>query len=53
VVTSGLAGDLPKGLAIGSIEAVQDEDNALFQVARLRPLASVVSLEFVHVVTSF
>ncbi len=53
VVTSGLSGQLPKGLVIGSIEAIEDQANALFQVARLRPLVNVTSLEFVHVVTDF
>lgn len=52
-VTSGLSGDLPRGLAIGVIETIRDEDNALFQVARLRPVVDVVSLEFVYVVTDF
>lgn len=53
VETSGLGGDIPKGLAIGSVEAVETAANALFQVARIRPFADVTRLEFVHVVTSF
>ena len=53
VESSGLGGDIPKGLAIGAVEAVETAANALFQVARIRPFADVSRLEFVHVVVSF
>jgi rod shape-determining protein MreC len=53
VVTSGLGGDIPKGIAIGSVEAVETAANALFQVARVRPFIDVTRLEYVNVIISF
>jgi rod shape-determining protein MreC len=50
VVTSGLGDELPKGLVIGRVETVETAANALFQVARVRPVVEVTRLEFVHIV---
>jgi rod shape-determining protein MreC len=53
IVTSGLGGQLPKGLPIGTVETVESAANALFQVARVRPYTEITQLEYVHVVTAF
>ncbi|MFO0702581.1 MAG: rod shape-determining protein MreC [Candidatus Andersenbacteria bacterium] len=53
VQTSGLGGDVPKGLPIGTVEAVETAANALFQTVRVRPFVDVERLEFVHIVTTF
>lgn len=53
VVTSGLGGDMPDGIAIGSVEAVETADNALFQIARVRSFVDINRLETVHVLTEF
>lgn len=53
VVTSGLGGDLPAGLSIGSIEAVESSANALFQIARIRPYAEVSKIEIVFIINEF
>jgi len=53
VQTSGLGGDIPRGIPVGSVEAVETAANALFQVARVRPFVDVERLEFLHVVTKF
>ncbi|MFH0830748.1 MAG: rod shape-determining protein MreC [Parcubacteria group bacterium] len=53
VVTSGLGGDIPAGIPIGTVEAVESASNALFQVARLRPYVDVTELEYLYVLTDF
>ncbi len=53
VITSGLGGNLPAGIAIGQVVSVQQEQNALFQNAVIRSLNNFDTLETVLVVTNF
>lgn len=51
-VTSGLGGELPKGLIIGRIETIEKKNNSIFQTALLRPLVDLRLLERVQVIKS-
>lgn len=53
VLTSGLAGTLPRGLVIGQVTAVEQKDIALFQEAVVRPAVDYREVELVLVITSF
>lgn len=44
VISSGLGGDLPRGLILGQIEKVNKQDNSLFVSASLRPAANFNNL---------
>ncbi len=50
VVTSGLVGGFPRGLAIGTITKIEREEGALFQTAELIPDVNVDRLEEVLVI---
>jgi rod shape-determining protein MreC len=50
VVTSGLVGGFPRGLAIGTIMAIDREEGALFQTAELMPEVDVNHVEEVLVI---
>jgi rod shape-determining protein MreC len=50
VVTSGLVGGFPRGLAIGTITTIGKEDGALFQTAELTPEVDVGRLEEVLII---
>jgi rod shape-determining protein MreC len=50
VVTSGLVGGFPRGLAIGTITAIDREEGALFQTAELMPEVDVDHVEEVLVI---
>lgn len=50
VVTAG-SGLVPQGILMGTIEAVNRADNAIFQSASLKPLVDLNSLELVFIVT--
>jgi rod shape-determining protein MreC len=50
VVTSGLVGGFPRGLAVGTITAIDREEGALFQTAELVPEVDVDRVEEVLVV---
>jgi rod shape-determining protein MreC len=50
VVTSGLVGGFPRGLAIGTITAIDREEGALFQTAQLEPEVDVNRVEEVLVI---
>ena len=52
VVTSGLGGGFPKGLAIGQVRSIRHSDVELFQDVSLEPAVGFGSLEEVLVVTS-
>lgn len=52
VVTSGLVGSFPRGLAIGTIMAIDKEEGALFQRAELKPEVDVDRVEEVLVIQS-
>jgi len=53
VLTSGLGGFLPKGLVLGQVTEVLQEDYKLFQAATVRPAVDFSRLELVLVITAF
>lgn len=53
VLSSGLGGKFPRGLAIGVIESIDSQPNAVFQTARVHPAVDFGSLELVMVITNF
>ena len=52
VVTSGLVGGFPRGIAIGTITGIAKEEGALFQTAELTPEVDVNRVEEVLVIQS-
>ena len=50
VVTSGLVGDFPRGLVIGTITSIDKQEGALFQSAELMPEVDVGRVEEVLVI---
>lgn len=50
IITSGLAGDFPRGLLVGEINAIKTSSSELFQQAFVSPVADLKSLKFVFVV---
>jgi len=44
VITSGLGGEMPRGLIIGTIDEVNSRDNGIYQQARVRPAANLKNL---------
>jgi rod shape-determining protein MreC len=52
VVTSGLTGGFPRGIAIGTVLSIQKEEGELFQSAELTPEADFSKLEEVLVITA-
>ena len=52
VVTSGLVGGFPRGLAIGTITKIDKEEGALFQSAELAPEVDANRVEEVLVIQS-
>jgi rod shape-determining protein MreC len=50
VVTSGLAGNFPKGLMVGEIKKVDKKGHGVFQYAELTPSVDLTKLEEVFVV---
>ena len=53
VLTSGLGSNLPKGLVIGQVTAVHQQDIDTFQRAQVRPAVDLGRLEMVLVITDF
>ncbi len=53
VLSSGLGGKFPKGLAIGTIETIDSQPNAVFQTATVKPAVDFGALELVLVITNF
>lgn len=53
VLTSGLGGNLPRGLVVGQVTEVIKRDVDTHQSARLRPAADFNKLELVLVITDF
>ncbi len=51
IITSGLGGDIPKGLIVGTIQSVNRSDNEVFQTAQLASPVKFNKLELVFVVT--
>ena len=50
IVTSGLGGQYPKGLILGTVENVTKQNNSIFQSASLRTLVDFNSLERVQII---
>jgi rod shape-determining protein MreC len=53
VVTSGLGGNYPPGILIGSIKDIEERPQAAFKTATLEPATQLSSLETVLVLISF
>jgi rod shape-determining protein MreC len=53
VITSGLGGRFPKGLAVGVIEEVHESPNGLFQEGFVLPLVSFDDLEMLFIITDY
>jgi rod shape-determining protein MreC len=51
VVTSGLSGNLPKGLMMGEVRKVDKKGHGVFQYAELVPSVDLTKLEEVFVIT--
>ncbi len=49
VVTSGLGGDVPKGLVLGKVDVVQKVAGSIFQQISLQPMVEFISLERVMI----
>ncbi len=52
-LTSGLGGNLPRGLVVGQVTGIEKRDVDLFQSARLRPAADYDRLTVLLVITNF
>ena len=52
IITSGLEGDIPKGLPIGKVERVEKENNDIWQSAVLEPLVDFDELTFLSIIVS-
>ncbi len=52
VITSGLDGDIPRGLVIGRVMRIKNESNEVWQEATIEPLLDYGSLTIVSVVIS-
>lgn len=50
VITSGLSGQAPKGLLIGTVESVQVDATGLFKEAIIRPTQDYLNIQYVFVV---
>jgi len=50
VITSGLGGDIPRGLVIGRVASVESQSNAVWQTATIEPLADLNRLTVVAVI---
>ena len=53
IVTSGLSGNLPKGLPIGEVISVSPDNYGLTQEAKVKPFLDLNRLEEVLVITNF
>jgi len=53
VSTSGLGGNYPRALLIGSVDSVERRPQSPFTIARIRPSANLSALDTVLVLTSF
>lgn len=50
VITSGLGGDIPRGLVIGKVQAVRNESNEIWQSATIEPLVNMDNLSVLAVI---
>jgi rod shape-determining protein MreC len=53
ILTSGLGGNFPKGIVIGQVVGVHQQDIEMFQQAQVRPTVDLGHLERVLVITDF
>jgi rod shape-determining protein MreC len=53
VTTSGLGGNYPRALLVGSVGSVEDRPQALFKKATVEPAADLSALDTVMVIASF
>lgn len=53
VTTSGLGGNYPRALLLGSVRSVEDTPQALFKKATVEPAADLSALDTVMVIASF
>ncbi|MCK6579156.1 MAG: rod shape-determining protein MreC [Anaerolineae bacterium] len=53
VITSGLGGNFPPDLVLGQVTNVRLAPSGLYQIAQMRSLVSLDTLEFVLVITDF
>lgn len=53
VVTSGLTGEIPVGILVGSIDEIQSNESDLFQSLSVAPAAKTKDFRFVLVITDF
>ncbi len=53
VLTSGLGGNFPDKIVIGQVTTVEQRDQDMFQVARIRPTVDFGKLETMLIITSF
>jgi rod shape-determining protein MreC len=53
LLTSGLGGAFPRGLAAGQVVSVQTNDQATFQTASATPIVDLARLDVVFVIRSF
>jgi rod shape-determining protein MreC len=50
IISSGLGGIYPRGLLIGEVLAVEEEENKLYKIAEIEPAVNLSVLEEVMVV---
>lgn len=50
IITSGLAGDFPRGLLVGEINAIKTSSSELFQQAFVSPVADLKNLKLLFVI---
>lgn len=53
VVTAGSSGLYPKGLPVGTITEIQDEDHGVNKYALIEPTEKIDDINTVHVITNF
>lgn len=53
VETSGLGGIFPKGLLIGTVEDIYEENSTMSKAATIKPLADIARLNEVFVITDY
>ncbi len=53
VTTSGLGGNYPRALLVGSVKSVEDKPQALSKKASLEPAADLFALDTVLIITNF
>ncbi len=53
ITTSGLGGNYPRALLVGSVKSVEDKPQALSKRATLEPAADLLALDTVLIITNF